>query len=231
MKLGNYTDPLVLAVVFNDFDSVKKTLESGNYNSEVLKDIGDSLFGIPIPVYYISRCWEICLGHEFSESFYPIAKKNYEKAKKILTLFKENLRIASVEIPFSKIIPACWALEDENEEDILDGKHTDFIAKGRREIDLDLYIAVQKMDFLKAKALLKKGANPHYQHDENDTDLLGLCGGECSYQATCMIGDIIKVPTLWNNSIGYDEIGGLLRWAANEQMYQILESYIPKNQK
>ena len=70
------------------------------------------------------------------------ARKNYENAKKILALFKEKAGLQEIEIPFSKIGSACWSFEDDIEEDILEGKKTDFIYKGIREIDLDLYIAI-----------------------------------------------------------------------------------------
>ncbi len=226
-KIKHYTDPMVLAVIFNEYEIVKSLLENENYDKTVFTDIGsDCYFDIPIPVYYISKCWEICLNHDFSESFNPIFQKNYENAKKILALFKEKLGVQEVEIPFSKISSACWALEDDSEEDILEGKKADFISKGIREIDLDLYTAVQKMDFQKAEELLKNGANPHYKHyGEDDGDLLDLCGAECSYQATCQAGEIIRSPGWFKNAIDEEEIGNIFRWAANEKMYEILNKY------
>lgn len=226
-KIKHYTDPMVLAVIFNEYEIVKSLLENENYDKTVFTDIGsDCYFDIPIPVYYISKCWEICLNHDFSESFNPIVQKNYENAKKILALFKEKLGVQEVEIPFSKISSACWALEDDSEEDILEGKKADFISKGIREIDLDLYTAVQKMDFQKAEELLKNGANPHYKHyGEDDGDLLDLCGAECSYQATCQAGEIIRSPGWFKNAIDEEELGNIFRWAANEKMYEILNKY------
>lgn len=226
-KIKYYTDPMVLAVVFNEYETVKTLIENGNYDKNVFTDIGsDYYFDIPIPVYYISKCWEICLNQSFSESFNPIAQKNYENVKKILTYFKEKLGVQEIEITFSKISSACWALENDNEEDILECKKIDFISKGVREIDLDLYIAVQKMDFQRTEELLKKGASPHYKHyGESDGDLLCLCGAECSYQATCQAGAIIRSPGLFRNSIDEEEIGNIFRWAANEKMYNLLNTY------
>lgn len=59
------TDPFVLAVIFNEYDAVKNILDSGNYNEDVFLDISmKDYFGLPIPVHYISRCWEICLNLE-----------------------------------------------------------------------------------------------------------------------------------------------------------------------
>lgn len=224
MEFGNYTDSFVLAVFFNHFESVKKILKSEKYNPAVLNDITNSLFGVPIPIYYISRCWEICLDHEFSESFNPIAQKNHENAKKILDLLKVKLVITNIEIPFSKILPACWNFEDDKDEDILEMPKDFLIGQGKIEIDLDLYIAVHKMDFHKVKELLENGANPFYKHYDDDSTLIDLCSYECSYQATSMAGQFIVDPDWWRNSVGYDELGELLRWAANEQMYQLLIS-------
>ena len=227
-KIKHYTDPMVLSVVFNEYEIVESLLENENYDKTVFTDIGsDCYFDIPIPVYYISKCWEICLNHDFSASFNPIVQKNYENAKKILALSKEKAGVQEIEIPFSKISSACWALEDDTDEDILEGKKTDFISKGIRKIDLDLYIAVQKMDFQKAEELLKNGANPHYKHYGSDGgDLLDLCGAECSYQATCQAGEIIRSPGWFRNAIDEEEIGNIFRWAANEKMYEILNTYL-----
>ena len=85
------------------------------------------------------------------------------------------------------------------------------------------------MDFQKVRALLDGGANPLYRHYDDDSNLLEQCGAECSYQTTCQAGEYIKCPSLWFDSIGYEELGDLFRWAANEQMYQLLDLYVPKN--
>ena len=82
------------------------------------------------------------------------------------------------------------------------------------------------MNFQKAEELLKNGANPHYKHyGESDGDLLDLCGAECSYQATCQAGEIIRSPGLFRNAIDEEEIGNIFRWAANEKMYELLNIY------
>ncbi|MCR4714398.1 MAG: hypothetical protein K5751_08480 [Treponemataceae bacterium] len=228
MELGVYTDPLVLAVVFNFYEAVKNLLESGRYDNNLTVDITNGWFGSPIPVYYISRCWEICLGHEFKEPFNQIVKKNYENARHILSLFgKKGIQVK--DIPFSEISPACWAFEDESDEEILRGKKKEFISLSIREVDLDLYIAVHKMDFKRAKGLLNQGANPLYKHFDENTSLLDLCGDECCYQATHLAAELIREPDLFINSIDYDEIGNIFRWAANELMWNLLESYRVKN--
>ncbi|GEM_PF-2069515 len=222
-----FKDPLVLAVVFNEYEKAKELLESGAYNDGVFSDIGmEKYFGIPIPIQYISRCWEICFWQDFREPFAQITRPNYENAKKILSLIKEKKGINAIEIPFSKIPPALWAREDESDEEILEGKKSDFISNGARKIDLDLNVAVKRMDFKAAKELLENGANPCYKHCADcDEDLFDLCGGECSYQAGCQAGFLIESPDYFRNSIDYDEIGSIFRWAANEAMYELLDSY------
>ena len=227
-----FKDPLVLAVVFNEYEKAKELLESGAYNDGVFSDIGmEKYFGIPIPIQYISRCWEICFWQDFREPFAQITRPKYENAKKILSHFKEKKGIDAIEIPFSKIPPALWAREDESDEEILEGKKNDFISNGARKIDLDLNVAVKRMDFKAAKELLENGANPCYKHCADcDEDLFDLCGGECSYQAGCQAGFLIKSPDYFRNSIDYDEIGSIFRWAANEAMYVLLDSYRKVNE-
>lgn len=227
-----FNDPLLLAVVFNQFDKVKEILDSGKYDNNLFSDIGESwCFGIPIPIHYISQCWDICFGQEFREPFNKRARVCHGNAGKILCLFQERKNIHIDEIPFSKIFYACWDDECESEETILEGKRSDYLSLGRREIDLDLFIAVNRMDFKKAKELLQKGANPNYKHyGENDEDLIDLCEGESSYQATCQAGTLLKSPGLFINSIDVDEIGSIFRWAANEAMWKLLYSYVSKKE-
>ncbi len=230
-KKEYFSDPLLLAVIFNDFETVRTLMDSENYNPTVFTNIFNNInyYGIPIPIHYISQCWDICLGHEFWEPFNQITHKCYGNAGKILSLFIERKKIEITEIPFSKIYSACWDDESEPEDFILDGKRSDYLSIGRREVDLDLFIAVNTMNFKKAKSLLEKGADPNYKHyGDADSSLIELCGGECSYQATCQAGDLLKSPGLFINSIDIDEIGSIFRWAANELMYDLLNSYIPK---
>lgn len=219
-----FNDPLLLAVVFNQFSMVKGIIDSGFYNNNLFFDIGESwYFGMPIPIYYISQCWDICLGHEFREPFNQRAHICHENAVKILSLFQERKNIQIDEIPFSEIRSACWNDESDFEESILDGKRSDYLSIGRRGIDLDLFIAVNRMDFKKAKELLQKGANPNYRHyGDEDDDLMGLCGGECAYQATCQAGDLVRYQ---ESLLDVDEIGSIFRWAANEAMWELLNSY------
>ena len=77
-KSNIFTDPLVLAVVFSDYEDVKNLLKNGNYNHEVFQNIDEiGYLGIPIPLQYISRCWEICLKpyENFREPFSQLAKE------------------------------------------------------------------------------------------------------------------------------------------------------------
>ncbi len=66
-KKEYFSDPLLLAVIFNDFETVRTLMDSENYNPTVFTNIFNNInyYGIPIPIHYISQCWDICLGHEF----------------------------------------------------------------------------------------------------------------------------------------------------------------------
>lgn len=114
-----------------------------------------------------------------------------------------------------------------SEEDILGGERNAFLSKGVREIDLDLFIAVCRMDLKKAKELLEQGASPFYRHyGEREFTLFDMCGAECSYQATCQAGDIIKDSAWFRTAINEEEIASIIWWAANELMYGLLLKYV-----
>ena len=52
------------------------------------------------------------------------------------------------------------AWDDETDEDLLFHPKVEFLALGKREIDLDLYCAVERFQFDRVEELLKQGANP-----------------------------------------------------------------------
>lgn len=223
-NISYYTDRLLLAVVLNQFEKIKEILESENYDKTLFTDIGG--FEVPVPLQFLNECWRIILDHKFSETLEPIAQRNYENAVKINKLFKEH-GISETNVPLNKIMYAVWNDEDESDDEVLDCSKQELIAKGNRTIDLDLYIAVCKMDFKNAEALLKKGADPSFTYE--GSEVISICGSECSYQATCMAGNIIKSPAWYSNGIEIDELGNLLRWAANEKMYYLVNQYLKGN--
>ncbi len=53
-----------------------------------------------------------------------------------------------------------------------------------------------------------------------------MCGAECSYQATCQAGDIIKDSAWFRAAINEEEIASIIWWAANELMYGLLLKYV-----
>lgn len=223
-NISYYTDKLLLAVVLNQVEKVKEILESENYDRSLFTDIRG--FEVPLPLQYLNECWRIILNHTFAESFEPIARKNYENAVKIYKLFQEH-GISEADVSLNKCWCAVWNDEDESDDEVLGHSKQELIANGKKEIDLDLYIAVSKMDYEKTEVLLKKGADPSFVYEGDE--IISICGCECSYQATCKAGDIIKSPVWYSNGIDIDELGGLLRWAANEKMYILLSKYLKDN--
>lgn len=213
-----FGDTLVHAVMLNDFETVKKIIDSGNYDSTLFDDIGWR--GTALPLHYLTKCYLICLDGEFDGNFGTIASRHRENAKKILALFMDILNLRTEpEIDFSKYAEVSLAEEDDPDEDIFGCDRSFLLEKGAREIDLNLYIAVMKMDFKKAETLLKDGASPEYKLPEGSA--LSVCGNRCSYYCTCNVGDVLKYPNTYNPTKG-EEIGWLLIWAANEKMYNIL---------
>ena len=84
IEFGCYTDPFVLAVLFNNFESVKRFLESENYNPEVLKDITKSVLGAHIPVYYISAVGKYALVMNSANHLMRLHRKIMKTQKRLL---------------------------------------------------------------------------------------------------------------------------------------------------
>lgn len=123
--------------------------------------------GMIIPLYYIPKCWSLVLGADIFENE---DKKHismlYENNKIIMQLMEDkwNIDFDTIEIPYSEF--DCGILfksdKDDTVEECLavDISELKIIYDNFREIDIDLYCAVDKLDIKLTRRLLEKGASP-----------------------------------------------------------------------
>lgn len=169
MKRKLFKDnPLIHAVVNCDYNAVKHTLSSSDYDKSCLTDIGG--FSKNVPLFILSKCYKIILNpKDYTEDIDPFLKSKNEDNNKILNLFDKQF-------DFYNLIIEDFS-EDfyETEEDMLEKPEANktfeefYISEGFdkfnfqkfRTIDLRLYYAVIELrSYYEIKKCCNAGANP-----------------------------------------------------------------------
>lgn len=232
-----FNELLIKGTFHNNFELVSELIEWDEFDESIIHDIG--LLDVPFPLYYITMCYKRTMWDDFIEETMPFVEKQRIDIDKLLHLWKERFG-ANVDevINYKKYEAYFYCLsDDETDRDVLLNPRSKYTENGCREIDIDLFIAVDKFQFSKVKELLEMGANPDanlISIDDKDKEFqdplncLDRIGRECSYLCTCQIFSHIKKPHgAWyiNYALTEREIGDLIGWAAHEDMYHLLEQY------
>ena len=223
------TDDKYINAVFNfDVDTFKTLLENEPFDVALLSDIKFAE-GVPCPIYWITQCWETVFEapEEWGECRETIAE-NKRKNLEIKKIFEESFGVAFKPIDFYNT--DFWSYRNEREdsfEDVFWGESRDeMIARGRRAIDLDLYVAVNKFDFKETERLLKAGADPAYEIPEEECSCLDRVGTECALLEIELQGVMIDGEQRAPN---VRDLVNLVGCAAHERMFSLLSSYMRSN--
>ena len=114
-------------------------------------------------------------------------------------------------------------------EDILDKSREELNDMGFRDLDIDLYCAVDKFDFGETERLLREGANPNVLvddvfDDEVDMNCLNRVGMEIGFLEVTQLEDLI-LGDEYVSSDYYLVLGDLISLAAHKKMYSLLLEY------
>ena len=233
-----FNELLIKATFHNNYELVCELLEWDEFDESIIRDIG--LLNVSFPLYYITMCYKRTMWGEFRADIMPFIEKQRINIDKLLQLWKERFGADVDEIiDYKKYEDYFYCLsDDETDRDVLLDPREKYTENGCRDIDIELFIAVDKFQFSKVKELLERGANPDANLvpiDDKDKDFqdpwncLDRIGAECSYLCTCQIFSHINKPHgAWyiNYALTEREIGDLIGWAAHEDMYKLLEQYV-----
>lgn len=224
------TDDKYINAVFNfDVKTFRTLLETEPFDVALLRDIKFAE-GVPCPIYWITQCWEIIFENpeEWKDSCREIIAENKRKNLEIKKIFEESFGVVFKPIDFYNT--DFWFYRNEREdsfEDVFWGESRDeMIARGRRAIDLDLYVAVNKFDFKETERLLKAGADPAYEIPEAENSCMDRIGTECASLDIDLHGIMIDGKQYYPNVCDLVNLVGL---AAHEKMYSLLSSYMRSN--
>lgn len=159
--------------------------------------------------------WELEVQEIIAEQ-----KANNEKIKRIFT---DRFGVKFEPIDFYNT--DFWFYRSERDydfDDIMSGTKEEMVAKGYREIDLDLYVAVCKIDFVEVERLLDAGANPNVLIKEEGRTCVDLVSIECS----CLLQNLDDVLIIKRYSrpltCNCTDLIDLLGLGAYERMYTLL---------
>lgn len=160
------------ALFYNEFDKVKALFESEQFSPDLLVDCGSCKdINVPTPIYYISQLWNEILPGEW-----PLCQeavdKHLEELYKITDYLEKVFQVPVKEpIDLSKYIKYITYYDCKtSQEDIMDITREELKARGHRDIDIDLYCATSRFDFVETERLLKLGAVDSVCFDEMDKE-------------------------------------------------------------
>lgn len=225
---------LLKAVASNDIDTVRNLIQRAECK-RILEDI--ALFSHPFPLHYITLCYEAIWRDPEEWRDKERARRAKNATSQMLEFWKEYYGVNTFDDVDYQIYHDDFycADPDETDADILGAPKSRFVALGIREIDLDLYCAVERFCFIEVEELLRLGANPRAEiFDELNDDSAPLdawnavdrIAGEEGYLC-CETMDFVyqlfgkQTPWFMGEILFHD----LLGLAAHSKMHRLLTRY------
>lgn len=237
-RITNYSEhtfALLKAVTSNDVEDVRALIERVECKA-IIDDI--ALFSHPFPLHYITLCYEAIWrdADDWEDKEWANATKNSTNA--MLEFWKEYYGVDSfprIEYRTYSEDDFYCAKDDETDEDLLFHSKSELVAFGNREIDLDLYCAVERFQFDKVEELLRQGANPRAEiydglnnHDVpfDSWSAIDRIDGEVCFlccETMDFMRQLLSKKAHW--FIGEMLFHNILSLAAHSEMYELLRKY------
>lgn len=166
----DHLDKLKKALFYNNFERVKELIESPLFSEEWLVDCRDfDIIGEKSPIYYITQLWNELLPGDWGVTQNGVDRQKFE-LKKITDYLRDKFGIhADLPMDVARIkdidsdyigyqtIDDVWLADDD-------------IKTRVRDIDMELYCAASRFDFVESERLLRLGADPMVLMEKADPD-------------------------------------------------------------
>ncbi len=203
----------------------KRLLDSEAFNPSWLVST-PSTNGKHFPMYWITLCYEIVLGNpeDWKEHIRPLISKRIEDIKIIKQLFEDYFHVNLEPLDFINPQYDLYnkAFITDKIKDVFE--FPDNVTKNHSELDIQLFMAVERMDFIEAQRLIGLGANPDEEfkeYDKGEPDYNCFSWVEIERGFLCC-----ELDWAWEAQTNYYiqdcNIADLYTWAAYEKMYKIL---------
>ena len=177
------------------------------------------------PLHYFTACWNIILSKydEYDNQYKEIAYKRKLKNDQIMDFFVSHYHLDMEQIPLGdyrkyffrnqEVYDCEWCFGQSEEE---------MVTHGFRKIDIDLFCAVNGVDYEKAEQLLAAGANPEMEF-EATVNCWSITCDERDYCSNRFVPFLLGERLVFDwNHLDFSYFTG---WAAQEKMYSLLEKY------
>lgn len=180
------------------------------------------------PVWGLTECQRWILGGDWKGNKYENKVKSLlRKNQEVMSFWKDYMRFPIEEINFQLYTGVFYADDpmDSYEEECRE----EYLHKGYKPIDVDLWIAVNKFDYNEVEHLLKAGADPEVEDGDNEINCRDRISAECSYLDACtdVFNLMFEYERTGNVTSQIDEetLNNLIGFAAHEKMYALMQPY------
>lgn len=218
---------LIAAAFVSDLPTIKSLItENFSPYIELMKDVPY------FPVWGLTECqrwifggdWK---GNKHEDAVQSILRKNQE----VMSFWKDTMRLSVEDIIFQRYSEVFYADDPMDSEE--EQSRNEYLCKGYRPIDVDLWIAVNKFDYKEVERLLKIGANPEVKENDYDIHCRDRIAAECSYLDACT--DIYSTNFNYENTgivpkeIDSQTLYDLIGFAAHEKMYALMQPFFKED--
>ena len=222
--MANYWQKALNAVFYANPVKLQQLIDEGHFYKQLLTDTG--LLENPLPIWRIPQMWEDCIhdSNDWSEKARPDVIDFLDRVHQIKAILSKEFGIEYTPVDYAAYrSELCMYEPDDSMEEVLmveDAKV--FCNSERRLIDIELFCASEKYNYVRVKELLLQGANPSVPVPEYEMSLYTIIGADCA----CYFDDISSaLDFVHHDPVDDDTMHRLLRVAADEMMFQLLREY------
>lgn len=227
--MKQYIYDLEKALFYNDYERAVKLLNSEKFTPDLLIDTGDfKEFNLEMPIYFITQLWNEILPGNWGIAQEAVDEKK-PNLQKISNYFETVHHIdMSQEIDMMKYRGAIpdVDIDDEHESifDLFEPKES-WLAKGYREIDIDLYSRAIRFDFDSVEKLLIQGADDSIAFEEPDDTVYRFMSDDFMAREWWQTKTLSPNPDYEKRKFFIMDVRCMLESAAKYRMLKLLDKY------
>ena len=221
------------ALFYNEYERVKKLIESEDFSSDLLTDTGDfAEIGAPTPVYFITQLWNIILPGNWGIA-QDAVDKTISKLKLINEYFFNRFNIHTDQpINLDKYITFYQRYDYSiSDDDILYKPVEVLISERYREIDIDLYCAICRADVEKVERLLKMGANDEVCFEDSTDSAYGFVNDDIIERDIWQTKTLFPNPDYNARKFSNLDVKAMIGSAWKYKMVELLNQYYKKKKE
>ncbi len=216
------------AVLQVDADRFIQFVEMKELPMSLLSDT-QLISDVNFPLHYITMCWDSFLRNddEFTDEFKGVLSRKKQENDRIKDCFENAFGFQMIGLPYTDYRDCYYCLDPEDTiEDLILESEGDLLEQGYKQMDIDLFCSIHKMDFETTKHLLETGANPETVFDTDDEDYNNGWGW-IRYERDYLYERICEKFN-GNGIMPFEryEVEELIAYAAYERMYDLLKPYV-----